>query len=297
LKAPEEYNAQDSQQSAFRQEEQDLEETLSAPSLSSALAQLGSFVKESPPSAEPSVSSFERLEGNEEPSWLQALKNSSATPAPSVASTRPDTSTEPSASAAYANNLLQTPPEQVEPTTTISRDRKLFETKEPQQTPKNPSIYGNPLLDAEAELEVTMKRPAIRLQPMQHHPSTSQRRSSESHIVSRSQSEERIEKTARATRPTNENLSYRERLVKGYQSQLIGDYDEAMQEYRIIIRSGTDLLNEVVSNVRALLKLAPNYSPGYRVLGDAYMRQGEYLQAMEAYNKALTMTKKVRSRT
>jgi len=84
-------------------------------------------------------------------------------------------------------------------------------------------------------------------------------------------------------------------LLKGYQHQLVGDYDEAMQEYRIIIRNTPELLGEVVSNVRALLKLAPKYSAGYRVLGDAYMRQGEYLQAMEAYNKALTMAKKAKA--
>jgi tetratricopeptide (TPR) repeat protein len=89
-------------------------------------------------------------------------------------------------------------------------------------------------------------------------------------------------------------VSYRERLVRGYQAQLIGDFDEAMQEYRLIIRNAPELLGEVVSNVRALLKLAPNYSAGYRVLGDAYMRQGEYLQAMESYNKALTMAKKAK---
>jgi tetratricopeptide (TPR) repeat protein len=88
------------------------------------------------------------------------------------------------------------------------------------------------------------------------------------------------------------NLSYKERLRKGYHHQLAGDYDEAMQEYRVIIRNAPELLSEVVSNMRALLKLAPRYAPGYRVLGDAYMRQGEYLQAMEAYNKALMMAKK-----
>ncbi len=89
-------------------------------------------------------------------------------------------------------------------------------------------------------------------------------------------------------------VNYQDRLLRGYQHQLVGDYDEAMQEYRFIIRSAPELLGEVVSNVRALLKLAPKYSAGYRVLGDAYMRQGEYLQAMEAYNKALTMAKKAR---
>jgi tetratricopeptide (TPR) repeat protein len=164
--------------------------------------------------------------------------------------------------------------------------------KEPQQTMKAPVPQGNPLL--ESELEMTMKRPAVRLQPMQRYSSPSQRQGG-SPPVSRSQSGERTEKASGVTRPTNENLSYRDRLVRGYQHQLVGDYDEAMQEYRLIIRNATDLLTEVISNVRALLKLAPNYSAGYRVLGDAYMRQGEYLQAMEAYNKALSMTKKVKS--
>jgi tetratricopeptide (TPR) repeat protein len=91
------------------------------------------------------------------------------------------------------------------------------------------------------------------------------------------------------------DLTYKERLLKGYQYQLAGSYDNAMQEYRIIIRNAPELLDEVVSNMRALLKLAPKYSAGFRVLGDAYMRQGEYLQAMEAYNKALTMAKKAKS--
>ncbi len=289
LQVPEEYNAQDIQQPAFRQEPQEPEGTSGAAPPSSALEQLGGFIKEPPSLAEaPLASSFELLEENKEPSWLQALKQAS-TPI------QPDTSIEPATTAAYADNLLQTPPMQVEPTTTIAHDLTQPVAEEPQQTQQSPAIPTNPLLDVEGELETTMRRPAVRLQPMQQRSAPSPRTRG-AHIVSRSQSEERIEKTARVTKSTNADLSYRERLVKGYQSQLIGDYDEAMQEYRIIIRSGTDLLNDVVSNVRALLKLAPNYSPGYRVLGDAYMRQGEYLQAMEAYNKALTMTKKVKSR-
>ena len=101
--------------------------------------------------------------------------------------------------------------------------------------------------------------------------------------------------SVRAAMRQMEVPTYQERLLKGYQSQLIGDYDDAMQEYRVIIRNAPELLAEVVSNVRALLKLAPTYATGYRVLGDAYMRQGEYLQAMEAYNKALTMTKKAKA--
>ncbi len=295
-KAPEVHDAQDLQQSAYRQEQQELQETFGDPSLTSALAQLGGFVQEPPVPTAPSLaSSFEMFGQNDEPSWLQALKTPSTAPTVPVTPTLPDPYIEPLAPAAYADNLSQTPPVQAEPTITVPYNLTQPAEKELQETVKAPAMQGNPLLDVEGELETTMRRPAVRLQAMQRPTSPSQRQK-ESYIVSRSQSGERIEKAARRVKPTNENLSYRDRLVKGYQCQLVGDYDEAMQEYRVIIRSGTDLLNEVVSNVRALLKLAPNYSAGYRVLGDAYMRQGEYLQAMEAYNKALTMTKRVKSR-
>ncbi len=139
------------------------------------------------------------------------------------------------------------------------------------------------------ELETTMKRPAVRLEPMgQVHDFAHNNRVPQSPRA-------RMAEQPYAGRSSENNLSYQERLLKGYQHQLVGDYDEAMQEYRIIIRNSPELLGEVVSNVRALLKLAPKYSTGYRVLGDAYMRQGEYLQAMEAYNKALTMAKRAKS--
>lgn len=138
----------------------------------------------------------------------------------------------------------------------------------------------------EFELETTMKRPQIHLQPMQQPPSMQQQQG-----PGRAHSGEH----ASTNKSADRTLSYKERLIKGYQYQLSGSYDEAMQEYRIIIRNAPELLGETVSNMRALLKIVPRYSAGYRVLGDAYMRQGEYLQAMEAYNKALNMAKKAKN--
>ena len=132
-----------------------------------------------------------------------------------------------------------------------------------------------------------MRRPAVRLQPMQQKFATPREHPGSYGRGSRG--------SERMAKNIDSGSSYHELLLQGYQYQLAGDYDGAMQAYRIIIRSAPELLAEVVSNVRALLKLAPNYSAGYRVLGDAYMRQGEYLQAMAAYNKALTMAKKARS--
>jgi tetratricopeptide (TPR) repeat protein len=150
-----------------------------------------------------------------------------------------------------------------------------------------PEVY--PAVSVDSELETTMKRPATRLQPMPQRPAA--QAVQQSQAIARGKPGER----PASSKAAEGNLSYKERLLKGYQHQLAGTYDDAMQEYRIIIRNAPELLSEVVSNMRALLKLAPKYSAGYRVLGDAYMRQGEYLQAMEAYNKALTMAKKAKS--
>ena len=143
-----------------------------------------------------------------------------------------------------------------------------------------PPNLADTLLDS--ELETTMKRPAVRLQSMQPRPPIQQDQTA---LMGKGYAGEAL---------AEGYSSQRDLLLRGYHYQLVGDYDEAMQEYRAIIRSTPDLLDEVISNVRALLKLAPKYSAGYRVLGDAYMRKGEYLQAMEAYNKALTMTKKAK---
>jgi tetratricopeptide (TPR) repeat protein len=138
---------------------------------------------------------------------------------------------------------------------------------------------------------MTMKRPAVRPPVAQQRPAAGRQE-----IASPSSKGYGGERPApAANKAADSGSNSRERLLKGYQSQLVGNYDEAMQEYRIIIRNAPELLGEVVSNVRALLKLAPKYSAGYRVLGDAYMRQAEYLQAMEAYNKALTLAKKAKA--
>ncbi len=151
-----------------------------------------------------------------------------------------------------------------------------------QQTPLMPTYRADALL--ENELETTMKRPAVRLQSMKQ----SAALSDTPYIQGKGYAGE-------SGKVQENNISNKDRLLRGYQFQLAGAYDDAMQEYRIIIRNAPELLSEVISNVRALLKLTPRYSAGYRVLGDAYMRQGEYLQAMEAYNKALTIAKKAKS--
>jgi tetratricopeptide (TPR) repeat protein len=156
-----------------------------------------------------------------------------------------------------------------------------------QAAPVAPAYRADALL--ESELELTMRRPAVRLQPMQGKMGMGRPNAASFAVKGRP-----VDHKAAASDGT---LSPKEQLVKGYQYQLAGAYDDAMQEYRVVIRTAPELLDEVISNLRALIKLAPRYTAGYRVLGDAYMRQGRYLQAMEAYNKALTMAKKAKSQS
>lgn len=173
----------------------------------------------------------------------------------------------------------ETPPNQVHETA----DTPVANTQP--AVPATPAYRADALL--EQELETTMKRPAVRLQPMP----SSATSTDQPYLAGRGRPGER----GTGGKAAEGNLSNKERLVRGYQCQLAGAYDDAMQEYRIVIRNAPELLDEVISNVRALLKLAPKYSAGYRVLGDAYMRRGEYLQAMEAYNKALTIARRAKS--
>ncbi|HYL42548.1 MAG TPA: tetratricopeptide repeat protein [Ktedonobacteraceae bacterium] len=263
------------------------------PTLSSALAQLGNFEAkpaETPP-AEPAWIP-QKEEAPVEPLWPSIPEAFTQQPAQPTAA-RPQ---EPSPALA---NHLDTLSQLFSAQATSANATGSNKSEEPRadaQPERDASLTSNPVMNAPAastpatsysipmdmELETTMKRPVVRLQSMQQrppaHPGIS---TSRGHSI--------------ASKPIESNLSNKERLLKGYQYQLAGSYDDAMQEYRLLIRNAPELLGEVISNMRALLKLAPRYSAGYRVLGDAYMRQGEYLQAMEAYNKALTMAKKAKS--
>ena len=253
------------------------------PTLSSALAQLGNFGPQS----------------TGEVHLTQPTQPEMAPPAPPVESLWPATPAPVSQSAPQPTvNQAQ------EQTSPAHLDELISYISSPAANPEvkkeavpDPTFNSTPAatlevfpaVSVDSELETTMKRPATRLQPMPQRPAA--QATQQSQAIARGQPGER----PASSKAAEGNLSYKERLLKGYQHQLAGTYDDAMQEYRIIIRNAPELLSEVVSNMRALLKLAPKYSAGYRVLGDAYMRQGEYLQAMEAYNKALTMAKKAKS--
>ncbi len=234
--------------------------------LSSALAQLGNFA---PPPAAPN---------SNEPWWNSQNREQ---PTPAIPHT-PSESLNPFAALGARTNEDAPRPFAPLPATPAP----FAQTPDAGQQ-LTPTYRSDALLDS--DLETTMKRPAITLQPMKAGDGRHHERSGGTNGKGRSGER----------RPTDHldesNLSNHERLIRGYQYQLSGAYEESMQEYRLIIRNAPELLEDVISNLRALLKINPRFSLGYRVLGDAYMRKGEYLQAMESYNKALTMAKKAKN--
>ncbi len=266
------------------------------PSLSSALAELGNFsanpvtpaqvtsdtflqpAESSEPASPPTILTDNLQKGEAVTPWENTIHQSAEL---SLNSTTQQSATK-------DNSIpLETPiqnPVAVEAASQTFIPVDNSAEKEAQEIPLIPAYRADALL--EDDLETTMKRPAIRLQSM--HQSAAQPDTLSMLGKGR---------VGEHSRAQNDNLSNKERLLRGYQFQLAGAYDDAMAEYRIIIRNAPELLSEVISNVRALLKLSPRYSAGFRVLGDAYMRQGEYLQAMEAYNKALTIAKKAKSQS
>lgn len=239
-------------------------------SLSSALAQLGNFAQSSP------------TPQSDDPWWSTMSDPVADQPTSAI----PKTPSEPlspfAALGAATTDETQRAFSPLPATPTPLSSAPGFSPNTGQ--PLTPAYRSDALLDS--DLETTMKRPAITLERMQ----SGERHGERSYTNGKGHNERK------PFDPVEEgNLSNHERLVRGYQYQLSGAYDESMQEYRVIIRNAPELLEDVISNLRALLKINPRFSLGYRVLGDAYMRKGEYLQAMESYNKALTMAKKARN--
>jgi tetratricopeptide (TPR) repeat protein len=239
------------------------------PAASSALAQLGNFSQSpaAPTSDEPWWNSMTTPQVGQQPASAYPASEQS-NPFAALGARMPETTAQP------LSPLPATP-------TPMPPAQSYTPAAQEMSPALTPAYRSDALLDS--DLETTMKRPAITLQPMQvgepQGGKSYQERSEHRHIEHADDS----------------NLGNHERLVRGYQYQLSGAYEEAMQDYRVIIRNAPELLEDVISNLRALLKINPRFSLGYRVLGDAYMRKGEYLQAMESYNKALTMAKKARN--
>ncbi|HEU4784349.1 MAG TPA: tetratricopeptide repeat protein, partial [Ktedonobacterales bacterium] len=82
---------------------------------------------------------------------------------------------------------------------------------------------------------------------------------------------------------------YPARLTRARQRRDGGQLDEALSEYRVIIKNAPDLLPDVLDDLYASLAESPDHPNLHSVLGDALVCQGEYEKALESYNKAMEL--------
>jgi tetratricopeptide (TPR) repeat protein len=87
-----------------------------------------------------------------------------------------------------------------------------------------------------------------------------------------------------------EPSGYPERLERARQRRSAGQIDQALNDYRLVLKNAPELLPDVMSDLNESLEEAPDHPELHRLLGDAYIRQGNYLQALEAYNRAVALT-------
>jgi tetratricopeptide (TPR) repeat protein len=83
---------------------------------------------------------------------------------------------------------------------------------------------------------------------------------------------------------------YPARLDHARRQRADGALDAALVHYRAVLKNAPDLLNEVVGDLRESLADVPEHPEIHRLLGDARIRQGDYLSALESYNRAVALT-------
>jgi tetratricopeptide (TPR) repeat protein len=69
-----------------------------------------------------------------------------------------------------------------------------------------------------------------------------------------------------------------------------GRLDDALAEYRALLKQAPELLPEILDELNACVRMAPEYGEVHRLLGDVRIQQGDYLGALEAYNRAVALT-------
>lgn len=69
-----------------------------------------------------------------------------------------------------------------------------------------------------------------------------------------------------------------------------GKAEEALAEYRAVLKNAPDLLDAVLGDLNESLAATPEDPGMHRLLGDARIVQGDYLGALEAYNRAVALS-------
>lgn len=82
---------------------------------------------------------------------------------------------------------------------------------------------------------------------------------------------------------------YPTRLRQARQWREDGRLDDAFAAYRVLLKMAPDLLPDVAAEIAEALRAAPGHPEAYRLLGDAKLKQGDYMGALEAYNRTVEL--------
>ncbi|HEU5440939.1 MAG TPA: tetratricopeptide repeat protein [Ktedonobacterales bacterium] len=98
---------------------------------------------------------------------------------------------------------------------------------------------------------------------------------------------------AASTAPTAEAepepADYPARLERARSHREEGRLTEALADYRLVLRNAPDLLSDVIADLNDLLADHSEQPELHRLLGDARIREGDYLSAIESYNRAVAL--------
>ncbi len=83
---------------------------------------------------------------------------------------------------------------------------------------------------------------------------------------------------------------YAARLEQARRKRNEGALDEAFVDYTAVLRNAPDLLPEVMRDLETLSGEESAHPEAHRLLGDARIRQGDYMSALESLNRATALT-------
>ncbi|HKD74756.1 MAG TPA: hypothetical protein VKB76_04645, partial [Ktedonobacterales bacterium] len=75
------------------------------------------------------------------------------------------------------------------------------------------------------------------------------------------------------------------RLANARSLRAGGRMGEALAEYRALVKAAIDEIPEIIRDLRDAAIEDPHEPEVYRLLGDAHIRLGDYVEALEAYNR------------
>jgi tetratricopeptide (TPR) repeat protein len=96
--------------------------------------------------------------------------------------------------------------------------------------------------------------------------------------------------TAAPAEPLPAPDDYAGRLERARKLRAEGRTEEALTEYRAVLKNAPQLLDTVLDELHETISATPEHPEVHRLLGDARIRQGDYLGALESYNRAVALT-------